>query len=188
MKKWWMIVLAIAVVFAIVLTVALYNRPPVAYRRLVDKIQEDGYAEGSYTVLDMKDDAKAFRPDKDSVMIYRVMEDDWGEYTGIVRFYMTPESVRNGVYYWTCNIHHTEGDFSLEGTLTAATLTPKGDTVTCEFTYGEDKASTALFKYELKQIAASSLCDTVAAFDAYLLESDMELTIADYGFEALKAS
>lgn len=186
MKKWWIPVLAVVVVLAIVLTAVLLTMEPKALRALKKEISKKGYSEEdeSSTVLLLSEGSKAYTNDNGVVVLYRVVDNRADGYVCLVRIFLNEDSLKSGVYSWDCElVHDREGTFKMEGTILASTFSKENKDIGCTFTYRGDKA-TALFKIYLEGYAFEALCDTVADFGAYLAASEMEYTAADYGFTA----
>lgn len=183
MKKWWIALVALAIVFAVLLTVALSSSAPASsYKTLLKHIGEKGYAEGKYTVIDVGD-AKMYEAEENRLMLYSVEGDEeWGRYISLVRLYIDRAGIGNGVYAWSASIEYEGSTYAIEGEVTAARVSEDMESATARFTYGEEKIDTELFKYQLTEIAKDQLYDIISDFTEYLEESDLALSAEDFGF------
>lgn len=185
MKKWWIILVAVLVLFAIVVGALMTSRPPVEYRKLQKHISEEGYAQGAYTVLDIGG-AKLYEAEENRIMLYSTASDEqWGNYLATVRIYLDRAGLESGVYAWSCDLDYRGSTYVIEGTVKASSVTEDMKNVSCEITYGAEKAATELLKLQLKDLSRELLYDLLEDFSEYLEESELALSAQDFGFPVM---
>ena len=152
---------------------------------LLKHINDEGYAQGSFTVLNVGG-SKMYEAEENRIMLYKVEKDEqWDRYIATVRLYIDRAGVESGVYAWSASIEYEGSTYTLSGTVKAALVTESMENVSCEFTYGEDKIDTELFKYQLKELSKDVLYEVIEDFTEYLDEGNVGLSAKDYGFSSI---
>ncbi len=192
MKRWLTCLLCVLLLLALLTSCG----GPAAFRSLKREIKQNGYADEqtAYTLLKVSDQTVLYQRTRGQMLLYRTLESPENTYSGVIRLYFTKESVKMQTYEFQCGIHYSDGkDINITGLVKAKDFVSAESTLGCEFDAKSQFEIAShefpnLFRYQLEEIARTSLYTMLSELEAYLSASDARHKLANYGFNLEKAN
>ncbi len=185
MKKWWIVLVSVLLVAALITGIVLLVREPYSLRALKREIKENGYAseQTGQTLLKLSEQSKAYETANGAINLYRIVDNKADGYVCLVNLFFTESGMKEGAYEWKATIERTNeaATYHAEGKVEAGTFSPEKKDIGFTLTY-EQKEADALARFYLESYVYEALYDILADLDEYLAEKDMGLTVSDYGF------
>lgn len=185
MKKWWIVLVSVLLVAALITGIVLLVREPYSLRALKKEIKENGYAseQTGQTLLKLSEQSKAYETANGAINLYRIVDNKADGYICLVNLFFTESGMKEGSYEWKATIERMNeaATYHAQGKVEAGAFSPEKKDIGFTLTY-EQKETDALARFYLESYIYEALYAMVEDLDKYLAEKDMGLTVSDYGF------